>query len=193
VQLSQLDPAVAAIVTAMPVGAISNPVRVPGGYDIVQLQGSHKVGTDMQTILSIRQAFARFPTPITNGSVSPAQAGVIEKLVQDAQAARSCDAIAALNASLGNVHPADPGPVNLATVTPPAFQTVLAQLPIGQASRPLVQTDGVSVVMVCSRNTQAEALPSDQAISDIIVERRVELESQQLLDDLRHRSIITQS
>src|ERR1700723_1359711 len=42
VQLSQLDPAVAALVTSMPAGAISNPVRVPGGYDIVQLQGTHK-------------------------------------------------------------------------------------------------------------------------------------------------------
>jgi peptidyl-prolyl cis-trans isomerase SurA len=93
---------------------------------------------------------------------------------------------------LGNVHPADPGPVNLATVTPPVFQTLLAQLPIGQASRPLVESDGASVVMVCSRTNEAEPLPSDQEISNIIIERRVALESQQLLDELRHRSIITQ-
>ncbi|HTJ90825.1 MAG TPA: peptidylprolyl isomerase [Acidocella sp.] len=192
VQLSQLDPAVAAIVQTMPVGAISNPVRVPGGYDIVQMQGSHKFGLAQQTILSVRQAFARFPTPITNGQVGPAQAAVIEKLAQSANAAHSCPAITALDASLGNVHPADPGPVNLATVTPPVFQTLLAQLPIGQASRPLVESDGASVVMICSRTNEAEPLPSDQEISNIIIERRVALESQQLLDELRHRSIITQ-
>jgi peptidyl-prolyl cis-trans isomerase SurA len=193
VQLSQLDPAVAALVTSMPAGAISNPVRVPGGYDIVQLQGTHKFGADQQTILSVRQAFARFPTPITNGQVGPVQAAAIGKLVQSANAARSCSAIAALNASLGNVHPADPGPVNLATVTPPAFQTLLSQLPVGQASRPLVESDGASVVMVCNRTTEAEPLPSDVEITNIIVERRVELESQQLRDELRHRSIITQN
>ena len=89
--------------------------------------------------------------------------------------------------------PADPGSVNLATVTPPAFQTLLASLPIGQVSQPLVAQNGVSVVMVCSRQNQAEALPSDDQIAQIIIERRVELESQQLLDDLRHRSIITQN
>jgi peptidyl-prolyl cis-trans isomerase SurA len=193
VQLNQLDPAVAAAVTVMPVGAISNPIRVPGGYDIVQLQDSHKIGDESQTMLSIRQAFAPYPTPIMNGQVGPAQIAVITKLVKTAQAAHSCDDITADNTALGNVRPADPGPVNLATVTPPAFQQILSSLQIGQVSRPLVAADGVSVVMVCSRQQQAVSLPSDQEITQIIVERRVELESQQLLDALHHRSIITQN
>ncbi|HUW81076.1 MAG TPA: peptidylprolyl isomerase [Acidocella sp.] len=192
VQLSQLDPAVATVVTTMPAGAISNPIRVPGGYDIVQLQGSHVIGSEKQTMLSLRQAFAPYPKPITNGQIGPAQVAVINKLVQSTHAAHSCSDLAALNTNLGNIHPADPGPVNLATVTPPAFQAVLAKLAPGQVSEPLVAQDGVSVVMVCSRQEQAASLPSDKDIAQIIVERRVELESQQLLDDLRHRSIITQ-
>jgi peptidyl-prolyl cis-trans isomerase SurA len=192
VQLSQLDPAVAAIITTMPIGAISNPVRVPGGYDIVQLVASHSVGGDMQTMLTLRQAFANYPV-ITNGQVGPAQAAVINKLMQSAHQAHSCDDIAALNASLGNIRPADPGPVNLATVTPPAFQTILAKLTPGQISQPLIAQDGVSVVMLCSSQQQAETLPSDDDISNIIVQRRVELESQQMLDQLHHRSIITRN
>jgi peptidyl-prolyl cis-trans isomerase SurA len=99
----------------------------------------------------------------------------------------------ALNASFGNVRPADPGPVDLATVTPPAFQTILSNLQPGQVSQPLVAQDGVSVVTLCSKNTAAAGLPSDDQISQVIVGRRVQLESQQLLDDLRHRSIITQN
>jgi peptidyl-prolyl cis-trans isomerase SurA len=191
VQLNALDPAVAATVSAMPVGAISNPIRVPGGYDIVQLLGVHKVGTDMQTMLNIRQAFAPFPTPIQNGTIGPAQGAVIEKLLAATRSAHSCDDISALNASLGNVHQADPGQVNLATVTPAAFQQVLANLPLNQPSKPLVALDGVTVVMVCSRSTAAQALPSRDDIAQLIVEHRVDLESKQLLDDLRHRSIIT--
>jgi len=112
--------------------------------------------------------------------------------VAQARGAHSCDDVAALNAAYGNVRPADPGPVNLADVTPPAFQQVLGNLAIGQVSEPLVAQDGVSIVMVCSRQAAAQALPSDDDIRELIVERRVELESQQLLDDLRHRSIITQ-
>jgi peptidyl-prolyl cis-trans isomerase SurA len=193
VSASQLDPATAAVVLSMPAGAISNPIRVPGGYDIVQLQEVRKVGAATNMSLNIRQAYAAFPEPISNGSVGPDQAAVINKLIAAARNAHACGDIEAINATFGNVRPADPGPVKLADVTPPQFQQVLANLPIGQVSQPLVAQDGVSVVMVCSRQNVADALPSDDDIRNLIVERRVALESQQLLDDLRHRSIITQN
>jgi peptidyl-prolyl cis-trans isomerase SurA len=182
VSLSQLDPSVAAIVAAMPAGAVSNPVRVPGGYEIVQMQAIHQVGTSTQTTLSIRQAFAPYPSPITNGQVGPAQAAVINKLAQAAHGVHSCADMEALNNSFGKIRPADPGPVDLASVAPPAFQTILANL----------AQDGVSIVTLCSKQTAAVGLPSDDQITQVIVARRVQLESQQLLDDLRHRSIITQ-
>jgi peptidyl-prolyl cis-trans isomerase SurA len=192
VSLDQLDPAVAAVVSSMPVGAISNPIRVPGGYDIVQLQETHKVGTSTNTALDIRQVFAPYPSPITNGQVGPGQLAVINKLVQASHAVTSCAEMDGLNASFGNSRPDNPGSVSLADVTPPAFQQLLANLPIGKISQPLVAQDGVSVVMVCSRQVQPVGLPSNDQIRDLIVERRVQLESQQLLDDLRHRSIISQ-
>jgi peptidyl-prolyl cis-trans isomerase SurA len=191
VPLSQLDPSVASVVTTMPAGAVSNPIRVPGGYYILQMQGTHQVGSSMQTILSIRQVFVSYPL-ITNGSVGPAQGAVIEKLVQAGHNAHSCADMEAMNASFGKVRPADPGPVDLGSVTPPAFQAILANLQIGQVSQPLVARDGVSVVMVCSRTTQAVGLPSDEQIANVIIDRRVQLESQQLMDDLRHQSVITQ-
>jgi peptidyl-prolyl cis-trans isomerase SurA len=193
VPLDRLDPAVAAIVQQMPVGAISNPVRVPGGYDIVQLQGVHQIGTEMQTTLKLRQAFARYPEPITNGQVGPAQVGVIEKLVAAGKGAHVCSDMDAINAAYGNIRPADPGPVNLATVSPPQFQAILAGLSVGQVTQPLIAQDGVSIIMLCDKQVAAPALPSDDDIRQVIVQQRVQLESQQLQDDLRHRSIITQN
>ena len=193
VSANQLDPAVAAVVKTMPVGAISNPVRVPGGYEIVQLQGSRTVGTDIQTTLSMRQAYLPFPAQITGGQIGPQQDAVIGKLAAASHNVHSCADMEALNNQLGNIHPADPGQINLANVTPPAFQTLLANLPVGQVSQPLVAPDGVSVVIVCSRKTAPVGLPSDNDIADSIINQRVQMESQQLLDDLRHRSIITQS
>jgi peptidyl-prolyl cis-trans isomerase SurA len=193
VPLDRLDPAVAAIVQQMPVGAISNPVRVPGGYDIVQLQGVHQIGTEMQTTMTLRQAFASYPQPITNGQVGPAQVGVIEKLVAAGKGAHSCSDMEAINAAFGNVRPADPGPVNLATVSPPQFQAILAGLSVGQVTQPLIAQDGVSIIMLCNKTVAAASLPSDDDIRQVIVQQRVQLESQQLQDDLRHRSIITQN
>ena len=191
VPLNQLDPAVAAVVTAMPAGAISNPIRVPGGYDIVQLEQVHNAGNSSRTILSVRQVFAPFAQPVSNGQLGPAQGAVVEKLEQGAKADRTCADMEATNASFGNVRPADPGPVDLANVSPPQFQAMLTALPLGKVSQPIVAQDGVSVLMICSKEDHAAAMPADDDIKNLIVERRVELESQQLLDQLRHESIIT--
>ena len=82
--------------------------------------------------------------------------------------------------------------MNLATVTPPAFQQVLANLPIGKLSEPLVQATGVAVVMVCNRSQEKAQLPPDDQIVNMIIDRRVQLESEQMMDQLRHRSVIMQ-
>lgn len=192
VQLSQLDPAVATTVTQMPIGAISNPIRVPGGYDIVQLLDKHDEGNQMQTILDIRQAYGQYPQPVTGGQLGQVQINFITQFMAKAKNATSCDALQALDASYGNIQPSNPGPVNLATVTPPAFQQVLANLPVGKLSQPLVQATGVAVVMVCNRSQEKAQLPPDDQIVNMIVNRRVQLESEQMMDQLRHRSVILQ-
>ncbi len=191
--LRQLDPSVAAVVQTMPAGAISNPIRVPGGYYIVQMQGTHTLGSDMTTMISMRQVFVPYSSPITNGQVGPAQAAIITKLVNDGHSVHSCPDMEALNAKYGTPRPADPGPVNLSGVTPPAFQAMLANLPLNQVSPPLVALDGASIVIVCLRESSPVGLPSDDAIANAIIQQRIQLESQQLLDNLRHRSIITQN
>lgn len=193
VPLSRLDPQVAATVRQMPVGAISNPIRVPGGYDIVQLIAQHDIGNQLQTILDMRQAYGQYPQPVSNGQLNQAQINFINQFMARAQKATSCAAISALNAAYGNVQPSNPGAVNLATVTPPAFQQVLATLPVGQLSRPLIATAGVSVVMICSKKLEKPQLPSNDEIETMIISRRVKLESQQMMDQLRHRSVILQN
>lgn len=192
VQLNQLDPQVADVVQRMPVGAISDPIRVPGGYDVVELIAKHDIGDQLQTILSIRQAYGQYPQPVSGGQLGPAQINFIEGFMSKAQTIKSCDGITALNNAYGAVRPADPGPVNLATVTPPAFQQVLAALPLDTVSRPLVEASGVSVVMVCSRSQEKPQLPPDAAIENMIINQRVELDSEQMMDQLRHRSVILQ-
>ncbi len=192
VQLNQLDPAVAATVKQMPVGAVSNPIRVPGGYEIVQLLDKHDIGNQMQTILDIRQAYGQYPKPVTGAQLGPIQINFINQFMAKAQKAKTCSDIEALDTAYGNIQPSDPGPVNLATVTPPAFQQLLANLPLNTLSRPLVQAAGVSVVMICNRTKEKAQLPSDKEIENMIIDQRVQLESEQMMDQLRHRSVILQ-
>lgn len=192
VQLSRLDPQVADTVKQMPVGAISDPIRVPGGYEVVQLIAKHDSGNQMQTILDIRQAYGQYPQPVSGGQLGPVQVNFIDSFMAKVQGINNCSGITALNAAYGNIRPADPGPVNLATVAPPAFQQVLANLPLNTVSRPLVESAGVSVVMVCSRTQEKAQLPPDDDIINMIINQRVELQAEQMMDQLRHRSVILQ-
>lgn len=188
-----LDPQVKAIVDRMPAGAISDPVRVAGGYSIVMLEGKRQFGEEQETLLTLSQLYLPFPTPFAGGQPTPGQLAVLAHANKLRATLHSCEAVAAANAAAGNVRPANPGPVNLAAVQPPQFQAVLAKLPLDTASQPLVSHSGVAVVMVCNRSTQQEGLPSIPEIGDLLIQRRVSLESQQLMDRLHRQALIQRS
>ena len=79
VQPNQLDPEVARLITEMPLGAISNPVKVPGGISIVTLQGKREIGRDVGTAVSLRQVFLPFTQhPQSAGTDRAAEAGAGE-------------------------------------------------------------------------------------------------------------------
>ncbi|MDD2877037.1 MAG: peptidylprolyl isomerase [Acidiphilium sp.] len=185
-----LDPAVRAIVQRMPEGAISDPVRVAGGFEIVDLLGTRKFGEEHETMLDIRQAFLPFPTAFQGGQPTAGQLAVLSHASALRGGLHDCNAVAAANAAAGNVRKADPGPVNLATVQPAAFQSLLESLPIGQISQPLVSHNGVALVMVCSRTTSKTGLPGVPEIVNLLIQRRVSLESQQLMDTLHRNAVI---
>lgn len=190
VQPDLLDPKVRAVVERMPVGAISDPIRVAGGYQIVDQLGIRKFGEGKKTMLSIRQVYLPFPSPFAGGQPNPGQLAVLRKANALRAGLHDCNAVAAANARAGNLRKSDPGPVDLATVRPAAFRDLLAKLPIGQPSQPLVSHNGIALVMVCSRETGKIGLPGKKAIEHLLIERRVSLESQRLMDTLHRNAVI---
>jgi peptidyl-prolyl cis-trans isomerase SurA len=189
----QLDPAVVTLVSQMPIGAISNPVPVAGGLMIVQLRGRQQAGQSGggdSTMLDVRQVYLPFSTPLNQRNPTPQQRETMVKLHSIQTSVHSCDDMEAANKAAGSVKPANPGPVNLAQVTPPQFQALLERLPIGQASPPLIATTGVTLVMICGKSDQPAGLPSRQQISEELFNTRVGLAAQQTLDDLHRRGAI---
>ncbi len=186
VRTEQLDPEVARIVSQMPPGAISNAIRVPGGWQIVALRQRRESGRENATILSVRQAIFPFATPLNPENPTPQHRETVER-ARRLQGA-GCDAVEA--AARGAPRPADPGPIRLEGVQPPPLRQLLAGLPVGRASQPIVSQEAVMVVAVCSRETRnlAELTP-DQARAQIVRDR-VELLSRQLQRDLRRRAQI---
>jgi peptidyl-prolyl cis-trans isomerase SurA len=190
----QLDPAVAQLVTQMPIGAISNPVPVAGGLVIVQLRGRQGAGQaaadPSSTVLSVRQVYLPFSSPLNQQNPTPQQRETMVKLHAIQASVHSCSDMEAANKAQGTIKPADPGPVNLAQVTPPQFQALLERLPVGQPSPPLIAEGGVTLVMICSKSEQAAGLPSRDQVATQLFNNRVGLAAQQTLDDLHRRGSI---
>lgn len=190
VQANQLDPAVARLVNEMPVGAISNPVQVPGGFSIVTLQGRREVGRDMGTALHLRQVFLSFTSQLIPEAPTEQQKQALEKARRISATTKGCEALEKqVEGSNGN-RPTDPGEIRLEGVNPPQFRQLLGSLPIGTVSQPLVARDGITLVAVCSREEKNMSATNPQDIQRQLINERIEMFSRQMLRDLRRQSVI---
>lgn len=185
-----LDPEIGRIVTQMPPGAISNAVRVAGGFQIVTLRARREVGRDEATILGLRQVFFAFSSPLVPDQPTAQQIQQLERARALAGSARSCEAMEAAARAQGGDRPVDPGPVRLEAMNPPQLRAMVAALPIGRASQPIIAPDGIAVIMVCSRERRNEAEITPAMARDQIVRERAELLSRQTQRELRRRAQI---
>ena len=192
VQPNQVDPAVLRVLQEMPPGAISNPIPVPGGLSIVTLRGKREIGHDPATMARVRQVFLPFTARLDPAAPTAQQQQVLEQARRISATANSCDEIEAANKAAGSNRPADPGELRVEGVSVPALRQLLATLPVGKASQPLIADDGVAVVMVCSREERNLGVPSKAELSERILGERVELASRQLMRDLQRRAVIDQ-
>ncbi|MBB2177091.1 peptidylprolyl isomerase [Gluconacetobacter johannae] len=189
VQEDSLDPQVVAVVRQMPIGAISNPIRVAGGFVIATLEGRRTVGHQMGTVLSLRQAFLPFTTQLNPQNPTEQQRATLQQATQLSSSAHSCDDLEAANRKYGEKRPSNPGELVLERINP-QMQQVLAGLSAGKASRPLVSTEGIEVLMVCGRQQKNFAQQTPSEIADQLLNERVEQTSRQLNRDLHRRAVI---
>jgi peptidyl-prolyl cis-trans isomerase SurA len=190
VQASQLDPAVLRVVDAMPPGAISNPIPVPGGLSIDSLLAKRQIGQQPATIVHLRQVFYRFVGKFENDNPTEQQRAQVELARRLGANTKTCEAMEAAAHAAGDEKGGDPGEVRLEAVTVPALRQIMGTLPIGQASAPLIADDGVAVLMVCSRDQRNLGLPNADEITSQLINQRADLASRQLMRELQRRALI---
>ena len=190
VQPNQLDPEVHRIAQVMPAGAVSNPIRVPGGFSIITLRAKRVIGTDNAVMATIRQAFFPFASRLNPAAPTDAQRAVLEKARLAAAAARSCEDIERASTEAGAGRPADPGELRVDAIANPPLRELISSIPIGRASQPLIADDGVAVIMVCSREAKNLGVPPARELGQRILSERVELIGRQLMRELQRRAVI---
>jgi peptidyl-prolyl cis-trans isomerase SurA len=192
VQANQLDPAVLKVIQTMPVGAISNPIQVAGGYSVVTLHAKREVGHDPATLLSVRQVWLPFTERLDPQNPTAQQIAQLEVAKRIGATVHDCPGMEAANQSAGNVRPSDPGQVRLEAMANPQMRQLLEGLGVGRASAPLPAPDGIAVIMVCSRDEKNLGIPTREEFVERLLNERVELASRQLMRDLERRAVIDQ-
>jgi peptidyl-prolyl cis-trans isomerase SurA len=191
VRPDQLDPQIAALVTSMPNGAISNPVHIAGGFDVVALEDKRLSGNDMATIVDARQAFFPFTSALDPQAPTEQQRQALASAQSLSKSAHGCADVEAANSAQGSKRPSNPGELRVDHLNP-QMQTLMNSLQPGIASKALVTPDGVLVVMVCKKEQRNMAAMTREDIADQMIQERVELASRQLLQDLKRRALIDQ-
>lgn len=189
VQTDSIDPEVASLANKMPIGAISNPIKVAGGYIIAMLGGKRTIGNEMGTLMTIRQVFVPFSSKLNPKNPTPQQISVLKQVTQMQTSLRSCKQVEEANQKAGGAHPSDPGPMQLERMNP-EMANILQGLQPGQVSKPLVSSDGIALIMVCSKEKKNIADISASEIANQLLSQRVEQASQQLDRDLHRHAII---
>ncbi len=183
----QLDPSLDAVLTQIPPGQISPPVRSPTGYHILYVRDRRRVAeaSPDDVVATLYRLAIGIPAGSTLSQAQPA----IDTVEEASRSIRGCDALAARAEELGagNIVDAGRGPVGQ---LPPAIRAEVAGLPDGVPTRAIRLPDGVVMFMLCDREQSNTGLPSRESIVEALSLEKLTLMRRRYLRDLRNAAYI---
>ncbi|MGA9582793.1 MAG: peptidylprolyl isomerase [Allosphingosinicella sp.] len=188
VRSAQLPDALAGAVQSMPVGSVSDPIAIPGGFSIIQVADTRQVLTadPRDAVLSLKQMTVKFAP----GSPRDVVEGKVQGLLRAVQTMGGCGGAEAAAATIGaEVVTNDQVKVR---ELPPALQQTLLGLGLGQASPAFGSSDDrVSVLVLCGRDDPDPVSDvSFEQVYNQIAENRVNLRARRFLRDLRRDAVV---
>lgn len=187
-QLGTLPAELSQAATTMQVGQIAGPIANSGGFSVLYLADKRRVleADPRDSRLTLKQLTVHFPA----GTTREQAAAEVARFGTALHALQGCGDVSRVAGQLGAEV------VENAQITvrdlPPALQTIMLQLQIGQSTPPFGSpTEGVRALVLCGRDDpQAGSLPSSDQVRNQTEESRVNLRAQNLLRDLRRDAVI---
>ncbi|RED15636.1 peptidylprolyl isomerase [Parasphingopyxis lamellibrachiae] len=184
----QLPAELAAVVTQMPVGGVSQPIPIPGGFSIIALidQRQVLVGNPRDAVLSLTQITLSFEPGTAREVAEPR----IEAFAAATQAGGGCGASSAIASEFGGEVVQNDG-IRLGDL-PEVLQQNISNLQVGQATAPFGSLDdGVRVLILCGRDDPpASAEPDAEVILNRLEQERADRRARRYLRDLRRDAVI---
>jgi peptidyl-prolyl cis-trans isomerase SurA len=183
---AELSPPLAKAVADMRPGELSAPVRAAGGYYLLLVVDRRGGGTasENDTVLHIVQVV--FPLPASTSE--EARRAALAQAQNVRTEAKNCDDMLRIGKTEAP-QLSSQGDLRLSQIAP-AMRTVVLGLGIGQASQPILQKNGIGVIMVCNKADSKPAAPTRDSVADSLMRGRLDALARRYLRDLRRTAFV---
>ncbi|HEY4136718.1 MAG TPA: peptidylprolyl isomerase [Alphaproteobacteria bacterium] len=187
VQTGQMPQELDDVLSKMPVGSISQPIRTAEGYYIVALRDRRAplASSPDDVKVELNQIFL----PIAAGA-GAAETDSQKQLAQTiSETVNGCADMDKLAKEVASPESGSMGTLRVGDLAQD-MRKVVSGLTVGKPSAPFPVDGGLRVLMVCSRDEPTANLPSRQELQRLIGDQKMELQSRRFLRDLRQSAFI---
>jgi peptidyl-prolyl cis-trans isomerase SurA len=180
----QLPPDLAKVVAPMKPGELSAPVRSSGGYYLLLVldrRNGPNGGGQSDTVYSVVQVVAPLP-PNANDQMKRTAAAELMSL---RSGVKNCaEFLRAGKAKLPQF--SAEGEVSAAGVTP-QMRELLNKLSLNEASQPILQRNGIGIIMLCGKKTQTAkgSEPTRDEVFESLLRQKLDTVARRYIRDLR--------
>lgn len=184
---AELNPLLAKAVTDMRPGELSPPIRAPGGYYLMLVldrRSSRSAPSEEDTMLHLVQVV--FPLP-----AQPSEAQRRAALAQAESVrgeAKNCDDMIRIGKEKAP-QLSSQGDLRINQIAPTMRSMVLG-LGVGQPSQPILQKNGVGVIMVCQKTDPKPTAITRDEVADSLMRDRLDMLARRYLRDLRRTAFV---
>jgi peptidyl-prolyl cis-trans isomerase SurA len=189
VRPEQLSPELGKVVAQMRPGELSPPIRAGSGYYLVLVldRRSGRSASPEESLVHLVQIV--FPLPAQ--ATEPMRRAAIAEAQSAKTTAKNCEELLKIGKEKGSAQLSSEGRLRVDQVTP-AMRNIVLGLEVGQTSPPIVQKNGVGVVMMCEKAAppSAPTVPSRDEIGETLMRQRLETLARRYMRDLRRTAFV---
>jgi peptidyl-prolyl cis-trans isomerase SurA len=184
VRSDQLSPELGKVVSQLKPGELSAPIRTGGGYYLVLVvdrrTGSSGGGSAVFDIVQVV-----FPVPVQASEA--ARRAAVSEAERVRIAAKDCPSLLKIGKEKAPQLSSE-GRLREAEISP-QMRNLVNRLAIGQASEPIVQKNGVGIIMVCGKSNTGGSTTREE-VAESLLRQRLDTVSRRYLRDLRRNAYV---
>lgn len=186
---TSLDEEVATIAAKLTKGQVSPLTRTSSGFHIIALIDQRVAGQFVDPEAST-VTYSRMVLPMPQGPGAPPRPQLLAQAAKVSAGAKTCAEFDTNAHRIGALKVERIGPSALSSLNAETRQILMA-VAVNQITQPNLTTDGIQVMMVCSRDeaTKVAGLTRDQ-VRRTIEDERMDMLSRRYLRDLRRQAFI---